>query len=246
MTSKTSSDMVESCSICQENRRANPQPAIHPREAPLYPFQAIGTDLFEFHGTHYLLTVDYYSKWVNISLLTSTRAADVIMALDSQLADYGIPEVVYSDNGPQYANSEFSQFAQRLGFRHSTSSPTYLASNGQAERSVQTAKQTMEKMFTEGRTVPDVLRALRNTPIRGVYQLPLNYYKDVGLEPSYQWTRTAYAHSRSIRTRSDSSCNKGKHSRHTTVEQEEPYPQPYCQVKMHEYRKEKSGSQQEY
>ena len=106
-----------------------------PPDVPLYPFQAIGTDLFELHGTHYLLTVDYYSKWVNISLLTSTRAADVIMALDSQFADYGIPEVVYSDNGPQYANSEFSQFAQRLGFRHSTSSPTYPASNGQAERS---------------------------------------------------------------------------------------------------------------
>ena len=134
-------DMVESCSICQENRRANPQLAIHLREVPLYPFQAIGTDLFELHGTHYLLTVDYYSKWVNISLLTSTRAADVIMALDSQFADYGIPEVVYSDNGPQYANSEFSEFAQRLGFSHSTSSPTYPASNGQAERSVQTAKQ---------------------------------------------------------------------------------------------------------
>ena len=119
-------DMVECCSICQENSRANPQPAIHPRDVPLYPFQAIGTDLFELHGTHYLLTVDYYSKWVNIPLLTSTREADVIMALDRQFADYGIPEVVYSDNGPQYANSEFSQFAQRLGFRHSTSSPIHI------------------------------------------------------------------------------------------------------------------------
>jgi hypothetical protein len=165
-------DMVESCSICQESRRANSQPEMHPREVPLYPFQEIGTDLYELQGTHYLLTVDYYSKWVNITPLRTTTSADVITALDSQFADYGIPEVVCSDNGPQYASSEFSQFAQRLGFRHSTSSPTYPASNGQAERSVQTAKHTMEKMFKEGRTVPDVLRVLRNTPIGGGLPTP--------------------------------------------------------------------------
>ena len=37
---------------------------------------------------------------------------------------------------------------------------------------MQTAKQTMEKMFTEGRTVPDVLRVLRNTPIGGSLPTP--------------------------------------------------------------------------
>ena len=142
--------MVESCSICQENRRANPQPEIYLEEVPLYPFQAVGTDLFELQGTHYLLTVDYYSKWVNIKELTPTRAADVIMALDSQFADYGIPEVLLSDNGPQYANSELNQFAQRLGFRHTASSPAYPASNGQAERSVQKAKIDNDKDVRRG------------------------------------------------------------------------------------------------
>ena len=37
---------------------------------------------------------------------------------------------------------------------------------------MQKAKQTMEKMFTEGRTVPDVLRVLRNTPIGGSLPTP--------------------------------------------------------------------------
>ncbi|XP_062511696.1 uncharacterized protein K02A2.6-like [Corticium candelabrum] len=165
-------DMVASCSKCQENRSQNPKPDTKPHDVPHYPYQKVGTDLFELQGEHYLLTIDYYSKWVTINHLQSTKAADVITILDKHFANFGIPETIFSDNGPQYANEEFRKFSRKLGFQHTTSSPGYPASNGQAERGVQTVKKMMAKMLEEGRTINDALRVLRNTPIGGDLPTP--------------------------------------------------------------------------
>ena len=50
-----------------------------------------------------------------------------------------------SDNGPQYAAETFSQFADKNGFIHVTSSPRYPQYNGEAERAVQTVKNVLRK-----------------------------------------------------------------------------------------------------
>ena len=109
---------------------------------PDYPWQMIGSDL---SGEHYLLVVDYFSKFPEIAKLTSTTSTAVITSLKSIFARHGIPEVLRSDNGPQYASQQFSMFAESYGFQHSTSSPRYLQCNGQAERTVKTIKQLLKK-----------------------------------------------------------------------------------------------------
>ena len=42
-----------------------------------------------------------------------------------------IPEVVRSDNGPQFDSAEFAKFAKEWKFEHVTSSPRYAQSNGE-------------------------------------------------------------------------------------------------------------------
>ena len=65
------------------------------------PWSKIGTDLFEFNGVHYLLSVDYYSKWIEVSNLGSLTSSNINCHLKSQFARYGIPDELVSDNRPQ-------------------------------------------------------------------------------------------------------------------------------------------------
>ena len=53
---------------------------------------------------------------------------------------YGIPVTFVSDNGPQFNSEEMRTFTKEYGFQHTTSSPYYPKSKGQAERTVKTVK----------------------------------------------------------------------------------------------------------
>ena len=158
-------DMVESCSLCQEHRRANSNMPLQQHPVPDHPYQVVGTDLFELDGQVYLLSVDFYSKWVCVEELQETRSIDVIRVQEKQLVDFGCPQRLISDNGPQYGSFEFREFAKRMNFEHVTSSPNYARSNGFSERSVQTVKNSLVKMLSDGKTLAETLIALRSTPV---------------------------------------------------------------------------------
>lgn len=63
----------------------------------------------------------------------------------SVFASHGIPDIVISDNFPQYASAEFRVFAENWEFQHLMSSPNYPQSNGQAKRTVQAIKNLLKK-----------------------------------------------------------------------------------------------------
>ena len=84
-------------------------------------------------------------------------------------ARHGVPEVVKSDNGPQYSSGEFAEFAKTcMGFRHVTSSPLYPPSNGLAERTVRTAKSILTKARRDHQDPNLAILEHRNTPINDV------------------------------------------------------------------------------
>ncbi|XP_056155207.1 receptor-type tyrosine-protein phosphatase N2 [Lampris incognitus] len=86
------------------------------------------------------------------------------------LARHGIPDVI-SDNGPCHASAEFKDFAESWEFRHIMSSPGHAQSNGQAERTVQTIKNLLEKNQCNGDPYFSPLE-YRNTPLEGVGSSP--------------------------------------------------------------------------
>ena len=79
----------------------------------------------------------------------------------------GIPEVVVSDNGPQFAAEAFEEFAQVYSFEHVTSSPYFPQSNGEAERAVKTIKDLLKK---EGDPYLSLL-SYRSTPLSNGYRM---------------------------------------------------------------------------
>ena len=129
-----SNQLQELVKNCEECCKAQEQvvESLHPSPLPDLPFQKVGTDLFDWDKKIYLLIVDYYS--LEIAKLTGTTAVEVINHTKSIFARHGIPEIVISNNGPQYASAAYTQFSQEYGFSHITSSPLYL--KGMAKRSV--------------------------------------------------------------------------------------------------------------
>ena len=70
---------------------------------------------------------------------------DVINHLKSTFAQQGIPQILRSDNGPQFSASQFKDFTKSLDINHITSSSRFAQSNGEVERSVQTVKNLLKK-----------------------------------------------------------------------------------------------------
>ena len=69
----------------------------------------------------------------------------MIRKLKAHFARYGIPDVVMSNNGPQFSSERFAKFAKTWEFQHDTSSPGHSQSNGKAESAVKTAKKLMKR-----------------------------------------------------------------------------------------------------
>ena len=57
--------------------------------------------------------------------------------------NYGLPEQIVTDNGPQFTSDEFATFLKENGIKHIRSSPYHPLSNGAAERFVRTFKEAI-------------------------------------------------------------------------------------------------------
>ena len=58
---------------------------------PSHPWEHIATDLIELKNSTYLLTVGYYSRFVEVQKLNSTTTSSVITHLKFIFARFGIP-----------------------------------------------------------------------------------------------------------------------------------------------------------
>ena len=114
------------------------------------------------------MCVDYFPNFAEIDHLLNTKADTVICKLRSQFARRGIPDIVFSDNGPQFACDKFKEFTKSWQFTHLTSSPGHAQSNGKAENAVKTLKDLILKARKAGTDTYLAILDFRNTPTQHI------------------------------------------------------------------------------
>ncbi|XP_046477016.2 uncharacterized protein [Neodiprion pinetum] len=165
-------DTIMDCAVCQKFQKSHQNETLISNDVPSNVWEKIAVDLFYLQGQPYLIMVDYYSKYVEIGLLTNESSETTIVMIKSLFVRHGIPKIVRSDNGPQFSSHKFKEFAKAWGFEHTTSSPTYPRSNGLVERFVQTVKKMVKKAKEDRKDPYLALLELRNKPISNCIESP--------------------------------------------------------------------------
>ena len=84
-------------------------------------------------------------------------------ALTEIFDSFGYPNVILSDNGPQF-RGPFKEFCEEIGVEHTPSSPYHPASNGLSESAVKILKRLLSKANRSGAKFQTSLHAWRNMP----------------------------------------------------------------------------------
>ena len=142
--SKEIEQFIKSCPTCVKASTPHKEPMMY-SALPNYPWERVGSALFELKGATYLLVVDYFFRFIEIQKLSTTNSKSVILALKAIFSRHGVLVTFVSDNGPHNASWEMQEFAESYGFKHITSSPHFPQSNGMAERSVKTVKSLLDR-----------------------------------------------------------------------------------------------------
>lgn len=95
-----------------------------------------------FLGKMYLVL---YSKWIEAFPILSATSSVVMEHLQTSFAQFGILEMVVTDNGPCFVSEDFESFLFANGVEHITVAPDHPASNGLMERAVEILKKGLKK-----------------------------------------------------------------------------------------------------
>ena len=150
-------------------RSAPPTAQIHACSFPSRPWFRFHVDFAgPISGHTYMVVVDAYSKFPEVVRMSSTSVTATITVLRDIFSLHDLPEILVSDNGPQFVANEFQQFCRNNAIMHRTSAAYKPSTNCQAERVVQIPKSAIKQAKITKRDVNAViaksLLVFRNTP----------------------------------------------------------------------------------
>lgn len=163
--------LVRECEACVNVKSSPPKAQLHTWEEPEHNWQRIHIDYAGIFQEHfYLVVMDAKSKWAEIGLTpfspTSKSTIELLLDLFSR---HGYPDVIVSDNATIFTSDEFQSFCTNAGIFQKLIAPGHPATNGLAERNVQTLKNRLKAMKDDPRPIRQKVREIlfryRATPL---------------------------------------------------------------------------------
>ena len=154
------------CSSCGEHQNKPPQPPIHPWMVPETPWARLHLDhAINFMGTNWLVLIDAYTKYPCIHVTNSVSTKATTDLLQESFSHFGFPQTLVTDNATTFTSGEFQSWCNERGIIHLTGAPYHPATNGAAERLVQTFKQSIRKSsLPPKQALQEFLMQYRRTP----------------------------------------------------------------------------------
>lgn len=138
--------MVKACFECQLHSNKPSKAPLMPWEWPEEPWHRLHLDFAgPFLGHMFLIISDAHSKWLEVKLMNKITASETILQLREVFSVMGLCKEIVTDNGPTFTSDEFKTFLKHNGIKPIPVPPYHPASNGLAERNVQTFKKGMIK-----------------------------------------------------------------------------------------------------
>ena len=139
-------DLCRKCTSCGQFQNKPDKPSIHPWMMPEKPWSRLHLDhAINFLGRNWLVLVDAYSKYPCIHPTTSTSSKSTTAILEQEFAHFGYPHMLVTDNATTFMSQEFQAWCKQRGIVHLTGAPYHPATNGAAERLIQSFKQALRK-----------------------------------------------------------------------------------------------------
>ena len=136
--------LAETCTVCQENSMSQPKETQLQTEVPLHAWERLGMDLFKLNEEHFLLVIDYYSRFLILRKQNSLRTATTVLHLKQIFLGIWHPKDCSNRWGITIQHRA-SRLCKLWCFQHINSSPHHHQSNGLADIFVQTVKATLIK-----------------------------------------------------------------------------------------------------
>ena len=131
--------MTDEYQNCTQHRNQLPAETQLKHKIPVTPWTKVATDIFHLNNMSYVIIIDYTIRFFNVQLLKkSIDNSDKKMK--HTFAIFGMPQILISDNGPEYKSEKFIQFAKDFDFKHITTSLNYPEANRLVERNIQAIK----------------------------------------------------------------------------------------------------------
>ena len=139
-------NLCRKCTSCGQFQNKPDKPSIHPWMMPEKPWSRLHLDHeINFLGRNWLVLVDAYSKYPCIHPTTSTSSKSTTAILEQEFAHFGYLHTLVTDNATTFMSQEFQAWCKQRGIVHLTGAPYHPATNGAAERLIQSFKQALRK-----------------------------------------------------------------------------------------------------